>query len=106
MNKLQFNSALIDKITTLKDGSLKIVLITQELSAEEEFALFSLRKEANTIQLVEPVLEKGQKSKSQRLRAVLYRYWEQNYQGSHANSDNFYNEIMEKIINQYKDKLS
>lgn len=44
------------------------------------------------------------KTKSQRLRAVLYRLWEQKNQGYDV-FDDFYNARMELLINQIKNKL-
>jgi len=44
------------------------------------------------------------KSKSQRLRAVLYRSWEQESKG-YTVFDDYYNSMMEQIITFYKNKL-
>lgn len=47
--------------------------------------------------------EKG-KSKSQRLRAVLYKNWEQQSKGYEV-FDDYYNFMMEKLITHYKKQL-
>ena len=44
------------------------------------------------------------KSKAQRLRAVLFKYWEHGHQG-YDEFNYFYDHLMEKIITHYKDKL-
>ena len=44
------------------------------------------------------------KSKGQRLRAVLYRNWEQNNEGCDTFTL-YYESHMEKIIRHFKDKL-
>ena len=47
----------------------------------------------------------NEKSQSQRLRNVLYRLWEKDFQSSYK-SDDFIREYMEKVIDQVKDKLN
>ena len=51
-----------------------------------------------------PLPRTEKKTKSQQLRAVLYRIWEQDKQG-YDKSDEHYNMMMDKLINHYKDKL-
>lgn len=110
-------SAQIDTVRTLKDGGLKITIETQELPADEKAILFdfankqiwALFKELppriEEIEVVEPDTEfKTDKTPSQRLRSVLFRYYEQNY-STKKTFEEFYREIMEKLINQYKEKL-
>lgn len=45
------------------------------------------------------------KSCSQRLRAVLFRLWEQQAKDSGVDKDRFYEQKMETIIQHFKDKL-
>ena len=52
---------------------------------------------------IKPV-EHGEKTHSQRLRAVFYRLWEQNSEGFKS-PDEHYKHYMDKLINFYKDKL-
>lgn len=47
----------------------------------------------------------GQKKPSQRLRAVLYRIWEQKTDQSEPFETHYYVRIMEKIIERYKEEL-
>ena len=46
------------------------------------------------------------KSPAQRLRAVFYRLWEQQFTSKFDTFESFYIDTMERLINQYKDKLS
>lgn len=50
------------------------------------------------------VVEKGDKTPSQRLRACLYRLWEQDH-GVFSNADDHYRHMMDKLINYVKEKL-
>jgi hypothetical protein len=107
---------LLDKITTLKDGSFKVVFETRELSANDGSILLSLRNNEGWLTFSanqqtthtipeDPLPEfKNEKSQSQRLRAVLYRLWEQ--QGKADDFELFYRVRMERIINSVKEKLA
>src|SRR3990167_1812076 len=73
--KLNLSNAIIDKVTTMKDRSLKVTLITRELPPEEMSALFSqLQQEAEIEFDIAP--EDGGKSHASRMRASLFRLWE------------------------------
>lgn len=110
-------SSQIQKIQTLVDGGFKLDVITQELTPEEATLLLSLHKkqgwflfkeapfkEEDLVDLPEIKPEfKGDKTPSQRLRAVLYVYWQQN--GGKGDFDSFYKRQMERIINKIKEKL-
>jgi hypothetical protein len=52
-----------------------------------------------------PLEESEGKSKSQRLRACLYRLWEQEYKWKYETFELFYSQYMEKVINKVKDNL-
>lgn len=110
-------STIIDKISTLKDGSLKITLESQELNSAEMAVLFELRNKqvytafketpikSDEIDVKEPLTEfKNDKSQSQRLRAVLFCYWQQNKPTKEF--DTFYKQKTEEFINLIKDKLN
>lgn len=115
-NIIQFSSQ-VDKITTLKDGGLKITIETQELPSEHKSKLFefankqvwTLFKETpdikmEEIEIKEPEPEfKGEKSVSQRLRNVLYILHKQKY--PNTDFEEFRKKQMENIIKQYKEKL-
>jgi len=105
---------LITSIASKVDGSVKITLETRELPAQEAANLFALRSlEAWAVlapnQITEVNLPKekadpslGTKTPSQRLRNILYIYWQQ-----HKNGDfeSYYRIQIEKIIEQLKERL-
>lgn len=109
--------ALIEKIATLKDGSVRLVVDTRELQSEEMAKLFTLRKAEGWL-LFAPTAIKAEdldlpaiprdparnKSQAQRMKAVIYRLWEK--AGSIGNFEMFYTSYTEKIINQIKEKLN
>ena len=86
----------VEKISTLADGSLRVHIGTPELSNETMVNLFQLNRKTGYVLLspypvnedqknaVEKAAEKvehestefGNKTPSQRLRSVLYVYWE------------------------------
>lgn len=108
--------AILDKITTLKDGGTKTTFDTQELDDEEISYLFSLRNKMGWLYFVadqvdeleipeDPPAEfKEDKTPSQRLRAVMYILW--NQLGRHGDFTDFYRIRMNKIIEEVKDKLN
>ena len=110
--------AQVDGVKTLKNNTLKISLETQDISMftpEEIAELFRLNEKTVWVALKEqPVKveeldikpapkEKNEKTPSERLRSVIYVYWEQN--GKPDDFDTFYKKQMEKIIGFVKDKL-
>lgn len=106
--------ALLDKITTLKDGSVKLVFETQELSAQmaanlleqrnqQGWLIFAPSNSTVTVPDEPPPEFKADKTPSQRLRAVLFVLWKQ--EGSKADFDAFYRGKMERMIDWVKDKL-
>lgn len=107
----------IGSIRTLKDGSVSITLETPELSPGNAAEIFALRNmiayvyvssrqiensEKKLVDSLDPEL-KG-KTPGQRLRAVLYRCWEQSPEG-YQDSDSYYKAKMENIISTYKANL-
>ena len=109
---------VISKVATLADGSLSLTIHTQELPEETMMRLFKLRKKPGMVlissdsinkQEVEEVekftsdFEVGGKTQSQRLRAVLYRVWEQTEQT--YDFPIWYESQLERIINKYKATL-
>jgi len=112
MNPVQF-PALLDGISTKKDGSFKVVIETQELAGSEAADLLSYRQSMGWVTFTPnatPNIEvpkedafTGQKSPSQRLRAVLHVLWEQ--RGKKGTSEEFYRIKMEQIIEGIKEQL-
>tara|TARA_R100000353_G_scaffold139455_1_gene99255 strand:+ start:167 stop:532 length:366 start_codon:yes stop_codon:yes gene_type:complete len=109
----------VNKVSTLADGSMSINIHTQELGEETMMRLFSLRKTPGIIlispdEITEAEIElvssynttldhnKG-KSPSQRLRAVLYRVWEQSSQ--RYDFSVWYEKKIEDIIDRFKSTL-
>jgi len=103
---MNLQNAILDKVTTMKDGSLKITLVTRELDPHTMAELFlSLNQEIMTVDIPEDTREEI-KSKAKRLRAVLYRVWEQDKKEQFKTFELYYNHIMEMLINKYKDLLN
>lgn len=86
--------AIVEKISTLKDGSVCVTIYTQELSPQKAAELFTLRgklatvyvspsdvtqKELGLIDSIDPELP--QKTPGQRMRNVLYILWKQDQEG-------------------------
>lgn len=102
---LNLKNAILDKMTTMKDGSLKITLVTRELAPDQMAKLFlSLNQEIMSVDIPTDISEEP-KSKAQRLRAVLYKLWEQSWKDRFQTFSLYYDHIMEQLINNYKDKL-
>ena len=104
----------IGSVSTLQDKSCKVVCYTPELPPEAMTELFTLQKEglcaavfqgAKNEKTVDALgIPSEGKTPSQRLRAVLYVWWEQKYQGT-ISFDDFYKKHIEKIIEGVKIKL-
>lgn len=114
MNTISFETS-IDKVTTMKDHGLKIVLGTQELPDNVMAQLFTLSAKhcacvlaphGEEIKPFDPVTTDAPKSKSpaNRLRSVLYLIWKKDNEG-YADFDQYYKITMEKIITYYKEKI-
>jgi len=111
--------ALLESFRSLKDKTMKLVFETNELTPEQLVSLqqniqrfgymafkenqFKEKEKEMLTELKSYFQDKG-KSKSQRLRAVMYRNWEQKSQGYDV-FDDYYNANMERIITQLKNRL-
>lgn len=116
MNSCQFQ-AQIDGITAKKDNTLSIRLGTQELSAEETSVLFDYRNKQIWVAFADTGLKKedlvipenlefpNEKSLSERLRNVIFVYWQQNRMKEYPDFEAYRRLQMEKHISAYKDKL-
>lgn len=103
---IRLHNAQIGKVSTMADGSIKIELHTQELSSEEMTKLFQLKKGETLGEVEFPEDRSDPKSHSQRLRAVLYRLWEQSgVDKDKIGHESFYRDKMENLIQHIKDKL-
>ena len=110
----------IEGLTTRKDKTVRLTIGTQEMAPATAATLFRLqnayiylaikeedfgREDLEALQSMEAEMtDDVKKTHSQRLRAVLYRIWEQNNKG-HTDFTSFYFAEMEKIITHYKNKL-
>ena len=114
MIKLQF-SAQIDSVLAKKDKTLSVKIGTQELSAEDSSYLLSLmgsqiwlglaETEIETLEVPEVIPEmKGEKSPSQRLKAIIYKIWELKTDQKET-FPRYYESYMFKICEQLKNKL-
>ena len=112
----------MNKVSTLADGTLSINIHTQELPEETMMRVFSLRKSPGMVLISSDDISKAEqeevekfttdfevgktKTASQRLRAVLYRVWEQEGKPrGYTDFPVFYESQMERIINKYKTTL-
>lgn len=112
--------AQLEGYRSLKDRTLKLSFETNELTPEQMADIhYSLNKvgylafapdpfttkEINDLDSLKVEYDDTGKTPSQRLRAVLYRLWEQSPEGYKAYND-FYNSKMEGFITHLKSKLS
>lgn len=110
-------ACIVDKITTLKDKSVKITLDTQELSPSKAGELFTLmnslatvyispdaitNSEMNQVDVLEP--EMPGKTPSQRMRNVLFILWRQDHEGFRE-FDSYYKTKMDNFINELKNNI-
>lgn len=100
-------------IRSMVDGGMGVTFHTNELTAEEKAAIMGFHMKAGWL-LFSPnpiaetdipkiQAEKGAKTPSQRLRAVLFILWKQS--GSLDDFERFYQQYMESFTNQIKMKL-
>lgn len=107
--------AVYIKPTFKVDGSVKLEFETRELHGQDVAILADMRNQEgwllfspNELQEVDIPDEKadastGKKTQAQRLRAVMFRYWQK--KGSHGDSESHYRTEMEKVIDLYKERL-
>lgn len=111
----------LDRANRKKDKSVSLTFVTQLEQSSEQFmeidekigdsGLIFFKSSGNLTkeeikELDNTEIEVESKTKSQRLRSVLYVYFEQNFTTStNANFNEFYASEMEKLIEHYKGKL-
>jgi hypothetical protein len=101
------SNAIIDKISSQKDGSLKISLLTRELNPSQLAEIFiNVNKEIMSIDIPEPKMEEDEKSPATRLRNVFYRIYEQKDLKEKMTFEFYYRQEMEKLIDYLKEKLN
>ena len=127
MNNTVIFDGGVETIATRADGSIKVVVGSQELSSDTMTRLFDLRRKVGYVLIstkeisqeqIDAVetstsnMEFSEKTPSQRLRGVLYVMWEktqpkENDQGieKFVDFDLFYKRKLNEIINHYKKQL-
>ena len=116
--KILFDATL-EGLSTRMDNTIKVVIGTQEVTAEQGLALLKLRGKFCKVMLSDTAIEQKEidavdslpikdesnnKSNSQRLRSVLFINWQQSKQTT--NFDDYYNAQMNTIIDHFKSKLN
>lgn len=106
-------------IKTMADKGIRVMFDTNELTGEQFQNLFNMKGKAGKLifahedyklapdDLVVPDIAKDfkeEKTPSQRLRAVLYRLWQQGDQS--IDFEVYYRSKMDSMINTLKDKLN
>lgn len=113
---------IVDGLQRRKDGSVGIKLETQEVTPQQAAGLFELAGkiafcylsprdiDANAKKIIDSLdPELKGKTPGQRLRSVLYVYWEHNKEQDPTISktfEDFYKQRMESIINAIKAELN
>ena len=107
---------IISGFQTLRDGTLKLTLSTNELNPEQSLAIFSLinkfvyagfkeepfkNEEMRLLDSMESDFEDKGKTQSQRIRAVLYILFKQNNEG-YKEFREYYLHKTNKVIEHYK----
>ena len=111
--------AILSTYASLKDKTLKIVFETNEPTPEQllgvatntqAFGFLAFKQdpfkqsEKDVLNTIESEYKETGKTKAQRLRAVLYRSFEQDSKGYEV-FDDYYAFQMETLINHFKSKL-
>lgn len=118
MNEGLLLAAIIENVSTRRDSTIKITLGCQEMSSSKSGELITMQNKvaAVYISLKETIPQKvldtvdnvdvdiPGKTKSQRLRAVLFRIWELEHDG-HKTFESYYAFRMEQYISQLKEHL-
>jgi siroheme synthase (precorrin-2 oxidase/ferrochelatase) len=108
----------IGKIETMADKGLKVVVYTQELTSEDKALILELQNMLGWFVFSEAELEpedlvslpkikaefRSEKTPSERLRAVLYVYWDQ--ASIKTPFDDFYKKYIENLIEKIKEKIN
>lgn len=110
---------ILSTYQSLKDRTLKLVFETNEPTPEQlieisksvqKFGFIAFKEDAfkdnekKVLESLESEYEETGKTKSQRLRAVLFRNFEQKNDGYQV-FDDYYNHHMQIMINHWKNKL-
>lgn len=111
-------AAIIESISSRRDGTIKIVIGCQEMSPSKSGELFSYTNKLSSIyvspkeSITQSELDQTDKldpelqgrTQSQRIRNTLYKLFEQDTE-TFANFDAYYKVKTEQIINHLKSKI-
>lgn len=113
MRAIDIKHAEVGTVTSRVDGAVRFAVITPELTLDQRATILGLHGKNVRVMLepidvpvedlVEVTTEAEQKTKCQRLRAVLFVWWKQNPHGEVFQS--FYDRKMEAIIDRVKETL-
>lgn len=118
MNEGLLLAAIVENVSTRRDGTLKITFGCQEMSSSKSGELVSMQNKVVALYIssketipqavldhVDSVdVDMPGKTKSQRQRAVLYRIWELDKEG-HKTFESYYAAKMEAHISELKQHL-
>lgn len=118
MNEGLLLAAIVENVSTRRDGTLKITFGCNEMSSSKSGELVSMQNKVVALYIssketipqavldhVDSVdVDMPGKTKSQRQRAVLYRIWELNKEG-HKTFESYYAAKMEAHISELKQHL-
>lgn len=108
----------VETIQTRRDGSMKVVIGTQEISPSKGSELLGLRNKIVAVYIAQKEtmsesemkqvdaidVDLGGKTQSQRIRNVLYKLFEQDSEG-HKIFDTYYREKTELFISTLKSNI-
>ncbi len=106
---MKLTNVILGKVETKSDHSLKITLFTRDMGnmdaseLSDLFANVGKEIEEADIELSE---EDAGRSPSMRLRAVLYRTWEQSHKEKYPEFEVYYRAWMERTIEKLKESLN
>ncbi len=113
------HEGILTSFRTLKDGTVAFTINCQELSQETAGRIFMLNNQyvkflitseniteemADKLKSLEIENQKKRKTPAQRLRGVIYRFWEQ--KKTHMDFEEFYSVWMENVIEMFKEKIN
>lgn len=118
-NKTIYLSGIMDRMNSLSDGTWKVTIHLNEIGPEtvgelstynRQYVYVGMKREdfLNAEKEVLESLESDEntgKTPGQRLRSVLYRNWLQ-HPGGYRDFDSYYRAMMERMIENWKQKLT
>ena len=114
MDSIDLHNCGIGTVSSREDGSVKLSIVTAELRPSEAGLLMQYHGKAARVLIaphgdtagavVQVATERGQKTPSQRLHAVLFLLFKQS--GGEGDFETFYRREMEKYIDHVKAKLN